>query len=221
MENTIKCSVCKELKLITNFYKKDKNNYSNRCKSCLYEFQKERWKDRKRKMLELLGGKCVKCGYCKNTAALHIHHIDPSLKENDWTDLRQMKWSSIIIELKKCILLCANCHAEHHWPENNYDQKPKGIDNKLLNKELKPTGVCPFCNGEVFGTKYCSVECAGFSQQKVKRPDRQTLLELVWEKPTSQIAKDFKVSDVSIANWCRLYGIVKPTRGYWKRKSSG
>ena len=26
-------------------------------------------------------------------------------------------WDSIVKELKKCILLCSNCHKEHHYPE--------------------------------------------------------------------------------------------------------
>jgi hypothetical protein len=41
----------------------------------------------------------------------------------------------------------------------------------------------------------------------------------VWEKPTTQIAKDFGVSDKAIEKWCKTYGIEKPARGYWVKKA--
>ncbi len=31
--------------------------------------------------------------------------------------LSNKKWESILEEVKKCDLLCANCHAEEHNPE--------------------------------------------------------------------------------------------------------
>jgi hypothetical protein len=54
--------------------------------------------------------------------------------------------------------------------------------------------------------------------RKVQWPSKQTLEQLVWNKPTSQIAKDFGVSDKAITNWCRFYKIDKPPRGYWEKQ---
>ena len=75
----------------------------------------------KRKNLkDLAGGGCSKCNYSKCYAALQFHHTDPSKKKFDITDAI---WNRIKVtekelkkEISKCILLCANCHAELHYP---------------------------------------------------------------------------------------------------------
>ena len=77
---------------------------------------------RKEALVKMLGGKCKKCGYKKSTAALSFHHIDPSKKSFDISHNGNLlgDWESIVIEAKKCELLCLNCHAERH---NSYDLK--------------------------------------------------------------------------------------------------
>ncbi|WP_200892372.1 hypothetical protein [Aliterella atlantica] len=54
--------------------------------------------------------------------------------------------------------------------------------------------------------------------RKVERPFKEELEKLVWEKPTTQIAKDFGVSGKAIEKWCKGYEIDKPLRGYWMKK---
>lgn len=68
----------------------------------------------KAKGLELLGGKCSKCGYDKCSRALEFHHKDPSTKKNGLAEYSNTSWPSYKEELDKCIILCANCHAEEH-----------------------------------------------------------------------------------------------------------
>jgi transposase-like protein len=58
------------------------------------------------------GGGCLLCGYDRNPAALQFHHIDPATKDftlrnGDTRSLERMR-----AEAAKCVLLCANCHAE-------------------------------------------------------------------------------------------------------------
>jgi hypothetical protein len=50
---------------------------------------------------------------------------------------------------------------------------------------------------------------------------RQTLYELVWSKPMSELAKDFNISDVGLAKRCRAVDVPIPYRGYWARKIAG
>lgn len=42
---------------------------------------------------------------------------------------------------------------------------------------------------------------------------------MIWEKPTTHIAKDFGVSGKAIEKWCKTYGISKPPRGYWNKQN--
>jgi len=59
------------------------------------------------------GGGCVLCGYDRYQGALQFHHLDPSTKEFALS----REGVTIAIdrsraEAQKCVLLCANCHAE-------------------------------------------------------------------------------------------------------------
>lgn len=50
---------------------------------------------------------------------------------------------------------------------------------------------------------------------------RQQLYDLVWEKPTVQIAKEIGVSDVAVAKACKRHEIPKPPVGYWAMLQHG
>jgi hypothetical protein len=52
---------------------------------------------------------------------------------------------------------------------------------------------------------------------KIIWPSAETLEKLLWEKPTSQIAKDLGLSDKAIEKHCKKLGLKKPPRGYWAR----
>ena len=63
-----------------------------------------------------LGGKCEICGYNKCIDALVFHHKDPSEKDFGLAQNGIMHdWKEYLLEAKKCMLLCANCHAEEHF----------------------------------------------------------------------------------------------------------
>jgi hypothetical protein len=72
-------------------------------------------KNLKIKAVEYKGGKCVACGYNKSMSAMHFHHLDSNEKDFGISQDGNCKtWEQIREELDKCILLCANCHAEIH-----------------------------------------------------------------------------------------------------------
>ncbi len=72
----------------------------------------------KKELVKYKGGKCERCGYNKSLYALHFHHVNPN--EKDFSLSEYFKKSSKIDmdlfkkEIDKCILVCANCHAEIH-----------------------------------------------------------------------------------------------------------
>jgi len=64
-----------------------------------------------------LGAKCQICSYSKCQNALHFHHIDPKTKKftiSDAISRKRFSKEEVQDEIKKCILVCANCHAEIH-----------------------------------------------------------------------------------------------------------
>ena len=85
-------------------------------KEDLYRSQKRRWNKQKIRAMQWPGeGKCFKCGRDDfHPAAYDFHHLDPNRKEVGWGKLRLRSWEKIQEELCKCILLCSNCHREHH-----------------------------------------------------------------------------------------------------------
>lgn len=202
------CKRCGQWKVQDEFRPKGDKQTHHYCKPCLYSYQQERGKKRKKKVIDLMGGKCVKCGYCRNYAALEFHHLDPSKKEiNISGDGIKGSWKRLTEELKKCILVCSNCHREEHNPEMFILPESSIELNKILNIDLKPTGNCPNCHTEVFGTKYCSHACSCNSRRKAKRPNKEDLELLLKTKPLVQIGKMYEVSDNAIRKWADHYGI--------------
>jgi hypothetical protein len=85
----------------------------------------------KQRAVESKGAKCVVCGYDKCMRALEFHHLDPNRKSFTISafvaaslnqicvgghfptsaDIEEI-WKKVSRELKKCVLLCSNCHRE-------------------------------------------------------------------------------------------------------------
>lgn len=67
---------------------------------------------------QLKDGGCNMCGYNKNYSALQFHHINQDAKEYVISDLYRIgNINKLKEEIKKCVLVCANCHAEIHRPD--------------------------------------------------------------------------------------------------------
>lgn len=108
------CTRCNNTYTLDNFH----NNRGKKrceCKKCWNEITKNNLKRIKQMMVDDNGGKCSICGYSKCLKALEFHHLDPSQKEISLTSKHVKSYSEKVKrELKKCILLCANCHRELH-----------------------------------------------------------------------------------------------------------
>lgn len=163
-------------------------------------------KRKKTQAVQMLGGKCQICGYCKCNDALDFHHIGDDKEFNIGQAIPRWKWQRIVDELKKCVLLCSNCHRELHSKKSN------DIDFKNL---IKPwiKFKCPVCKIE-FDTCnsnqiYCSMKCRAFSDRKVKiRPSKEELKQLLSNTSWTQIGKMFGVSDNAIRKWAKQYKLI-------------
>lgn len=84
-----------------------------RCLRCRYRRVSERRRRLKSILVAEAGGGCQLCGYDRSPSALHFHHLDPAEKSFGLA-VRGFARSleRCRAEAKKCVLLCANCHAE-------------------------------------------------------------------------------------------------------------
>lgn len=83
------------------------------CRKCRMARVSARRRKNKEELATEAGGKCMRCGYDTFLGALQFHHLDPSekrfgLAQNGST----ISLDALRHEAKKCVLLCANCHAE-------------------------------------------------------------------------------------------------------------
>jgi hypothetical protein len=81
-----------------------------------YAAQQKRGRERKERFVADRGGGCEVCGYDKCLGALEFHHIDPANKlfNLDFRSISNRSQKLVEEEIKKCKLLCANCHREEH-----------------------------------------------------------------------------------------------------------
>lgn len=76
----------------------------------------------KRNLVDMLGGKCVDCGYSTHLAALDFDHMDPSKKKFGVAEgLNHMYSRKVMKEAQKCELRCANCHRVKTHPQAHLD----------------------------------------------------------------------------------------------------
>jgi hypothetical protein len=83
---------------------------------------KEQWRSFKATL------SCVKCGQ-NHPATFDFHHVDRATKEYSVNALvKNRAFKKAIEEVKKCVVLCANCHRIHHYEEhqNKKAKKKKG-----------------------------------------------------------------------------------------------
>ena len=92
------CSNCHQKE--HSFIKEDPKEYRTNLRKFLYDNA---------------GGVCSNCEETDSNC-LEFHHINPNNKEFAISKAISHRWSvkKIIPEVKKCALLCRNCHREHH-----------------------------------------------------------------------------------------------------------
>lgn len=165
-------------------------------------------KRKKQRLVNSLGGKCCICGYNKCLSALEFHHTDPTKKDFSISSNAHIAFEKALEEVKKCALVCANCHREIHAGliENvspSYDENLAKIEIEKL-KQIKEKKIfyCKDCGKEIsYGAVRCP-ECDKKNKRKAERPDRETLKDLIRRLPFTQIAKKYDVTDNAIRKWC-------------------
>lgn len=103
-------------------------------------------------LYNIAGNKCTICGYDRSINALCFHHINETTKKFNLSSTNLERNMDLILkEVKKCVLLCHNCHSEVHEglhdiklnpitiecdvPKELFDFEPIKITKDVYNKE--------------------------------------------------------------------------------------
>lgn len=94
----------------------------HKCKFC-YQKVKNVLKDKYKKLIidyKMENG-CSDCGN-KDYRVLEFHHLDKKQKDFNISVAyyNRVGMEKIRQEIKKCVILCANCHRITHWVENKW-----------------------------------------------------------------------------------------------------
>ena len=135
---TKRCSLCKnDLPATDEFfasrYDKKEVQLQGTCRLCQKKYRKDHYKKHKQKYIDKAKDYRIKvrdwfndlkkdlfCEVCGEDRywVLDFHHNDPLQKDNEVTNLvRDCSKEKIIEEIKKCKVLCSNCHRDLHHKE--------------------------------------------------------------------------------------------------------
>lgn len=149
-------------------------------------------KKSKERIVECMGGACQICGYDRHPNALEFHHLNPSEKEMSLASLRASPKSIdvVIEELKKCIMLCSNCHKEVHAGVTQIPENYFILDENKMRfpiRETKPN--------------------KGYVGKKSIDITNEELISLLYEKSMVEIGDMFDMTGKCVRNIFKRRGI--------------
>lgn len=179
-----------------------------------YKYVKKSRTLRKKDMVYVMGGKCKQCGYDKCIDALDFHHIIPEEKEFNFNKASSFSWEKIESELKKCIILCSNCHREIHAQgiDNSLkssfsEERAMEVRNRINDIKHHKIKRCLYCGCVISANSISCANCFHKNERKVVHPSRDDLKERIRNTSFSALSREYGVSDNAIRKWCRCYGL--------------
>ena len=115
------CTKCgKELSIEEfNWRSKAAGTRRSECKYCHSTYMKAQYQKKKDIVQQMKSEQsCAKCGETRGYT-LDYHHLDPSIKEESIARMTSNNYrlDAVMEEIKKCVVLCSNCHREFHYLE--------------------------------------------------------------------------------------------------------
>ena len=116
IKNELNCSLATVSYWCNPNVRKTKKKLGQKHRASISKKNRARRQEKRMRLVQDFGGKCSICGYNKCIDALQFHHLDSNNKEYDVSRLvtQNRPYEKILKEAKKCIMICANCHAEIH-----------------------------------------------------------------------------------------------------------
>ncbi len=72
---------------------------------------------------------CVECGET-DWRCLDLDHVDPQTKKRTPAKLSECSWDTLLTEIAKCVVRCANCHRRRTIDEqHNRVRRPHWLDD--------------------------------------------------------------------------------------------
>ena len=133
---------CREFPNTNEYFKTHKRGVlRNECRTC---FNKKKEKRKNNYYLEWMNTVlpshlkmdklgCIRCGYDNSISAIELHYSDRTKDESDLilriksTNPFGRRAPLILAEIKKCSILCSNCHNEEHSGGKIYVRKRKNL----------------------------------------------------------------------------------------------
>lgn len=176
-------------------------------------------KRRKSDLIKLFGGKCCICGFDLFQEALEFHHVNPEEKEFSVASSNMKNLEAQLQELKKCVLVCANCHRGIHssyytipedWESLYNEEWADTLRQKLEQTQHGKLFHCKKCGKEITRkAQYCA-ECYANLIRCTERPTREELKDLIRHETFVHIGQMYGVSDNAIRKWCKVVNL--PTK---------
>lgn len=140
----------------------------------------KKWrKTTKDRIVKAFGGSCAMCGYNRCHESLDLHHIDPNTKDFSMGSIRAnpKNWALIVMELRKCALICRNCHGEVHAGLSVIPLTAPRFDEAFATYTRITNKKCRLCDAPVtdFGA-FCSSKCSAAYQFRDVVPVNHTCL---------------------------------------------
>lgn len=171
--------------------------------------------ERKSTLVKIMGGKCCLCGYNKYIGALEFHHINPNEKEFNICTGNNRALEKELIEIKKCILLCSNCHREVHaglydnieFTTSYNDEIAQKELNKVKEKQRKHYYYCNECGKQLATKSSLCAKCSSNKTRKCVHPSKEELKKMIYELPFTEIGRMYGVSGKAVEKWCIKYNL--------------
>lgn len=159
------CGTCKESKALDSFNRKQRSSdgFQPTCRVCNQARARLYYKENREhhirvcvarrkqgvaslraKYLEFLSNKvCEWCGE-DDIRVLEADHLDPATKRDDISGLihTPVAWKTIEEELRKCRILCSNCHARRTHEQNDsyrhsYWVRSSAVEQPTFNRTVE------------------------------------------------------------------------------------
>lgn len=162
----------------------------------------------KQKIIDGYGGKCMCCGYNTCNNALELHHVNPETKEVGFSKFMShpQAFEKILLEVKKCVLVCSNCHKEIHAGVRKCPEKIPFIISDP--SPIIKFDACPICGKQkLIIYKTCSRACAAKKARKINW-DNIDLKQELMHSSKCKLADKLGITEAAIRKRIKKLGII-------------